>query len=90
MAHLRVLGSQCGFYCRNIPVGEAFASLRRSRMSNDNRDQGERSGHSHREEDHDDQPLLMRTSPRKDFDGDLPVARNKVADELPAVRGLKS
>jgi hypothetical protein len=56
-------------------------------MSNDNRDQGERSGHSHREED---QPLLMRTSPRKDFDGDLPVARKKVADELPAVRGLKS
>ena len=40
-------------------------------MSNDNRDQGERSGHSHREEDHDDQPLLMRTSPRKDFDGDF-------------------
>ena len=59
-------------------------------MSNENQDQGERSGHSHREEDHDDQTLLMRTSTRKDFDGELRVARKKVADELPAVRGLKS
>jgi hypothetical protein len=59
-------------------------------MSNGNQDQGERSGHSHREEGHDDQPLLMKTSPRKDCDGDLPVARKKVADELPAVRGVKS
>ena len=59
-------------------------------MSNENQGQGERSCHRQREEDHDDQTLLMRTSTRKDFDGELRVARKKVADELPAVRGLKS